>query len=176
MFLKAFKEKSNKKYLNKLLSQRKINVDNSKIKSLGVILNFDEIEDFNAFNVLASRLKVHANRIKVIAYTTDLKSHGNSWDACFNAKDFGWNGEVKNVELQTFLDASFDVLISYYTEEHLELKLLTALSKSKIKIGLLQSDDRLNDIIIKTKIKDLKIFEDEVVKYLKVLNKIKDEK
>ena len=172
MIFKAFREKSNKKYLNKLLSERKVNVGNDKIKSLGVVLNFDEIEDFNAFNVLASRLKVHTNRIKVIAYTTDLKSHGNSWDACFNTKDFGWNGDVKNVELQTFLDEPFDVLISYYTEPHLDLKLLTAKSKSQIKIGILQSDTRLNDIIIKTRIKDIDVFSNEVVKYLTVLNKI----
>ncbi|SEQ98164.1 hypothetical protein SAMN05421824_2742 [Hyunsoonleella jejuensis] len=172
MFLKAFKEKSNKKYLNKLLLERSLNVNNNKTKSLGVILNFDEIEDFNAFNVLASRLKVHANKIKVIAYTTDLKSHGNSWDACFNAKDFGWNGEIKNIELQTFLNEPFDVLISYYTQEHLELKLLTALSKSQFKIGILQSETRLNDLIIKTKISEIEVFGNEVVKYLTVLNKI----
>lgn len=172
MFLKAFKEKSNKKYLNELLSERKVNVSNNKVKSLGVILNFDEIEDFNAFNVLASRLKVHANKIKVIAYTTNLKSHGNSWDACFNLKDFGWKGEIKNVELQAFLDEPFDVLISYYTQEHLELKLLTALSKSQFKIGILQSETRLNDLIIKTGMKDIDVFSDEVVKYLTVLNKI----
>ncbi|GAL65737.1 DUF6913 domain-containing protein [Jejuia pallidilutea] len=172
MFLKAFREKSNKKYLNKLLSQRNVNVGNNKIKSLGVILNFDEIEDFNAFNVLASRLKIHANNIKVIAYTTNLKSHGNSWDACFNTKDFGWNGDIKNVELQGFLNEPFDALISYYTKEHLELKLLTALSKSQFKIGILQSDARLNDIIIKTEINEIDVFSDEVVKYLTVLNKI----
>lgn len=172
MFLKAFKAKSNKKYLNKLLSERNVNVGNNKIKSLGIILNFDEIEDFNAFNVLASRLKVHANKIKVIAYTTDLKSHGNSWDACFNVKDFGWNGQINNVELQSFLDEPFDVLISYYTKDHLELKLLTASSKSQFKIGILQNDARLNDIIINTKIKEVDIFSNEVVKYLTVLNKI----
>lgn len=172
MFLKAFKTKSNKKYLNKLLSERKVNVGNNRIKSLGIILNFDEIEDFNAFNVLASHLKIHANKIKVIAYTNDVKNHSNSWDACFNAKDFGWNGEIKNIELRAFLDESFDVLISYYSEEHLELKLLTASSKSQFKIGILQSDTRLNDIIIKTKIKEVDVFSDEVVKYLTVLNKI----
>ena len=172
MFLKAFREKSNKKYLNKLLSERKVNVGNNKIKSLGVILNFDEIEDFNAFNVLASRLKIHANRIKVIAYTNDTKAHGNSWDSCFNAKDFGWKGEIKNVELQTFLNEPFDVLISFYSEDHIELKLLTALSKSQFKIGILQSEPRLNDIIVKTQVKDIDVFNDEVVKYLTVLNKI----
>lgn len=172
MILKAFREKSNKKYLNKLLSKREVNVDDGKIKSLGVLLNFDEIEDFNAFNVLASRLKIHTNKIKVIAFTTDVKSHGNSWDACFSTKDLGWGGAVKNVELQRFLNESFDVLVSYYTIEHVELKLLTALSKSQFKIGILQSDMRLNDLIIKTSLEEIDVFAKEVVKYLTVLNKI----
>jgi len=172
MILKAFKEKSNKKYLNKLLSQREVNVSDNKVKSLGVILNFDEIEDFNAFNVLASRLKIHANKIKVVAFTTDVKSHGSSWDACFNPKDFGWSGNVKHVELQTFLNEPFDILVSYYTQAHLELKLLTALSKSQFKIGILQSEARLNDLIIKTDINEIDVFSNEVEKYLTVLNKI----
>ncbi|MBC3759762.1 MULTISPECIES: DUF6913 domain-containing protein [Hyunsoonleella] len=172
MIFKAFKEKSNKKYLNKLLSERKVLVDSKKIKSLGIILNYDEIDNFNAFNVLASRLKIHANRIKVIAYTKDTKKEGHAWDACYNAKDFGWKGEIKNIELKAFLDEPFDVLLSFYAEDLLELKLLTALSKSQLKIGILQTDSRLNDIIIKTKIKEKKVFEDEVFKYLTVLNKI----
>ncbi len=172
MILKAFKQKSNKKYLNKLLAQRKVNLGNNKIKSLGIILNFDEIDDFNAFNVLASQLKIHTNKLKVIAYTSDLKSHGNSWDSCFNMNDFGWNGVIKNIELQAFLNESFDVLISYYSDATLELKLLTTLSKSQFKIGILQADERLNDLIIKTDIEDMSVFNNEVIKYLTVLNKI----
>lgn len=172
MILKVFKEKSNKKYLNKLLSKRKVCVDTNKVKSLGVILNFDEIEDFNSFSALASRLQIHTNKLKVIAYTTDLKSHGNTWDSCYNEKDFGWKGDIKNAELKMFLDTSFDVLISFYSKSQLNLKLLTGMSKSQFKIGILQTDFRLNDLIIKTKIKDIKVFENEVIKYLDVLNKI----
>lgn len=173
MFLRAFKLKSNKKYLNKVLSERNVCIDNNDIKSLGVILDFDEFNDFNAFNVLASRLKVHSNRIKVIAFTSDVKNKANAWDVCFNPKDFGWNGDIKNIELQTFLDENFDVLISYYSNDILELKLMTAMSKSQLKIGILQTDSRLNDLIIKTKVKEIKVFENEVFKYLNILNKTK---
>ncbi|GAB1857756.1 hypothetical protein MHTCC0001_25930 [Flavobacteriaceae bacterium MHTCC 0001] len=174
MILKGFREKSNKKFLNKLLSERKVNIDNNPIKSLGVILNYDEINDFNVFNALAARLQVHTTQIKVIGYTFDIKNQDTLWHSCFNEKDFGWKGDIKNIELDSFLDKSFDVLISYYTEAHLELKLMTALSKSQLKIGILQTDLRLNDLIIKTNIKDINTFEDEVVKYLKILNKVKN--
>ena len=82
---------------------------------------------------------------------------------------------IKNIELQSFLNTKFDALISYYTKENLELKLLTARSKAKFKIGILRSDDRLNDLIIKTNLKEFDVFKAEVHKYLSILKKIKNE-
>ena len=175
MILKAFKEKSNKKYLNKMLSTRDIYVDDSKLESIGVIVNVDELEGFEAFKTLAKDLNVHPNKLKIIAYSSNKKEDFNSWDLCFNPKDFGWNGTIKNIELQSFLDMKFDVLISYYTNEDLELKLMTVASKAQFKIGIMQTDTRLNDLIINTQIKEFEVFSGELLKYLMILNKIKNE-
>ncbi|MCF7561691.1 hypothetical protein L3X39_13670 [Sabulilitoribacter multivorans] len=172
MILKGFKEKSNKKYLNKLLSERQVNVADSKVESLGVVLNIDEVDDFEMFRKLAEYIKVRPNKLKIIAFSENKKEDLNSWDSCFNSKDFGWNGAIKNLELQEFLDSSFDALISYYEKEVLELKLITTLSKAKLKIGILQTDERLNDLIIKTDKKQFDQFKTEVFKYLTILNKI----
>ncbi len=172
MILKALKEKSNKKYLNKMLSQRKVNVGDSKIKSLGIILNIDEVGDFSMLSELTTLLKLHTNKVKIIAYTMDSKNPGYSWNDCFTEKDFGKNGKIKNAQLQLFLDEPFDALVSYYTKDHLELKLLTVLSKSQFKIGILQTDLRLNDLIIKTEVKEFDVFKKEFLKYLTILNKI----
>ncbi len=173
MILKGFKEKSNKKHLNKLLSQREVSVVDNKVESLGVILNIDEIDDFELFRTLAVDINVRPNRLKIIAFSTNKKDNLSTWDECFNPKDFGWNGAVKNIELQSFLNTSFDALISYYTKDELELKLLTATSKAKFKIGILQTDARLNDLIIKTSLKEFNVFRAELHKYLTILNKIK---
>jgi hypothetical protein len=173
MILKGFKEKSNKKYLNKLLSERHVNVTDNKVESLGIILNIDEVDDFEWFRNLAEYLKVHPNKLKIITFSVNKKEDLNSWDLCFNPKDFGWKGNIKNVELQSFLDTKFDVLVSYYEKEVLELKLITARSKAKFKVGILQTDERLNDLIIKTSLKQFGIFKEEIFKYLNILNKIK---
>ncbi|ULC60635.1 hypothetical protein MBM09_06485 [Flaviramulus sp. BrNp1-15] len=173
MILKGFKEKSNKKYLNKLLSERQINVTDNKVESLGVILNVDEVDDFELFRKLADDLKVLPNRLKIIAFSEGKKEDLLSWDECYNLKDFGWRGAIKNTELQSFLNKDFDVLISYYQKEILELKLITAQSKAKLKIGILQTDERVNDLIIKTDLKQFEVFKTEVLKYLTILNKIK---
>ena len=58
MILKGFKEKSNKKYLNKLLSERQVNVEGNKLISLGIIFNSDEIHDFESFRKLSEFLNL----------------------------------------------------------------------------------------------------------------------
>lgn len=175
MILKGFKEKSNKKYLNKVLSNRQVNVVDGNLESLGIIFNIDEIEDFEQFRKLADYIKVRPNRVKIIAFSENQKETQHTWDVCYNAKDFGWKGAINNAELQTFLNTEFDALISYYSKDLLELKLMTALSKAQLKIGVLQDDERLNDLIIKTKLSEFDVFKNELFKYLTILNKIKNE-
>lgn len=172
MILKGFKEKSNKKHLNKLLSERQVKVTDKKIESLGVILNIDEIDDFKLFTVFSDFLKIRDNKLKIIAFSENDKDTLTTWDVCFNPKDFGWKGVIKNIELQTFLDTKYDALVSYYTKDVLELKMMTARSKAQFKIGITQSDERLNDLIIKTGLKEFDVFKEETIKYLTILNKI----
>nr|WP_235835872.1 hypothetical protein [Algibacter onchidii] len=159
--------------MNKLLSERHVNVNEDPVKSLGVIFNINEIDDFELFTKFADLIKVRPNITKIIAFSQNEKESVKSWDKCYNRRDFGRHGIVKNAELDTFLNTEFDLLISYYEEEILELKLMTALSKAKFKIGILQADERLNDLIIKTKLKNIDLFKKEVYKYLKILKKIK---
>tara|TARA_R110002049_G_scaffold41236_1_gene124484 strand:+ start:1509 stop:2027 length:519 start_codon:yes stop_codon:yes gene_type:complete len=172
MILEGFRKKSNEKYLNKLLSKRHVNVSDNKIESLGVILNIDEKTDFELFIKLAENLKIHPNKLKIITFSEHVKDDINSWDNCYNPKDFGWKGRIKNIELQSFLDLKLDALISYYEKEILELKLITASSNAKLKVGILQTDERVNDLIIKTNLKEFDVFKTELFKYLTILNKI----
>ena len=113
-----------------------------------------------------------SSKIKVIAFIDDAKNANPLWDTYFNPKDFGWKGKINNVDLQSFIDTKFDVLISYYTKESLELKLITAASKANFKVGLTQEDKRMFDLMIDVKTKDIKLFKIELKKYLTVLNKI----
>ncbi|QRM90912.1 hypothetical protein FG167_17225 [Lacinutrix sp. WUR7] len=175
MILKGFKQNSTKKHLSKLLNSRHVFLDEDKIASLGVIINIDETDDFESFRKLAEVMHVKQNKLKIIAFTSNKKEDISAWDVCFNPKDFSWNGKIKNKELQEFLDTPFDALISYYEQDVLALKVLTAASKSKFKIGVLQSDNRLNDFIIKTNLKQFDLFKNELIKYLNTFNKISNE-
>jgi hypothetical protein len=118
-------------------------------------------------------LSVTANAIEVVAFTNDKKKdQSNELIATYDGTDLGWNGTIKDANLKTFINTDFDLLISYYTEDNILLKLLTTASKSKFKVGILQEDERINDLIIKTELNDFKTFKIELEKYLKILNKL----
>jgi Family of unknown function (DUF6913) len=172
MILKRFKEKSNQKYINSILNSRKPNVDACKIESVGVIINFDEFNNYEIFRNFFKSIGILENKVKFITFITDDKLTPNSWDAYFNPKNFGWNGKINDVELQEFVGSEFDALISYYKEDNLELNLVTTLSKANFKIGISSKDQRLNDFIINVNPNQTEIFKEELIKYLKVLNKI----
>lgn len=172
MFLKRFKEKSIRKYSNAILNTRIANVHSGVIQSVGVILNLEEFNDYDRLRALISEIGVKENKVKFIAYIDDEKSAPNSWDSFFNPKDFGWKGNIKNIELQEFIDQKFDALICYFKEGNLELNYVTALSQANFKIGLSNKDERYYDFIINIEPQHVQIFEKELIKYLKVLKKI----
>lgn len=172
MILKGFKEKSIKKKFNTILkTQSVINKDHA-VKTVGVIFNIDEVDDFEMFKSLSNSLNVLPNTIQVVAYANNEKDAAFSWNTCFHGNDIGWNGKINNVELDTFVNTEFDLLISYYSADVLRLKLITAYSKAKFKVSIFHFDKRLNDLIIETKINQFDAFKSELVKYLKVFNKI----
>lgn len=172
MILKAFKEKSNQKYINKLLSARKAAVNSNKVKTIAVLLNVDEFSDFESFRQYFKALNLSSPKHKVIGFTKDDKHESRQWDMYFSPKDFGWKGKLNNADLESFINEDYDVLISYYKDENLQLNFVTAASKANLKVGLSRKDERLYDLIIDVKPQDIDIFKIEFKKYLNILNKL----
>lgn len=172
MFLKRFKDKSNQKYINKTLNSGQSVFDNKTIASVGVLMYSEEFIDYNKFRQLISHLGVNENKIKFMTFVEDHKNEMNTWDDSFSAKDVGWSGKLTSASLQDFVNTEFDILISYYNSEALNLQLITASSKAKFKIGITSIDERFFDLIINVASKDVDVFQQELNKYLKILNKI----
>ena len=172
MILKAFKEKSNQKYINKTLSNRSAEVSTDKIKSVGVLLNDSEYCDYEKIEAFFNALGILSSKCNFYTFSKLNPENHNQWDAVYSPKDFGWNGKLKNIDLQNFTDTKFDVLICYFLAEENELKQIAAMSKANFKVGISNIDERLYDLIIDVKPKDFKIFKTELRKYLTILNKI----
>ena len=68
MILKGFKEKSKKNYINSQLKNRIIKEFNTKVASIGVVFNTDEINEILDFNGLAQALGIEKEKVEVIAF------------------------------------------------------------------------------------------------------------
>ena len=172
MILKGFKEKSNQKFINKLIDSRKAAVSSKKIESVGIILNLSEFDDFETLRIFFESLKLNPNKIKIVGFTEDVKLVEASIELLYSEKQVGWKGKLKNNELISFINTNFDVLISYYKQDNLELNLVTALSKANFKVGLSNNDERLHDLILDIDPNKFDVFRNEFVKYLTILKKL----
>ena len=172
MFLKGFKEKSNQKFINKLVDTRVPNLTSKKIESVGIILNTTEFDDFELFRDFFQELKLNPNKIKIIAFVEDHNLIESSIELLFSEKQIGWKGKIKDNSLQAFLNTNFDMLISYYKNDNLELNLVSALSKANFKVGLSNQDERLYDLILDVKTNNFELFKKELIKYLTILKRL----
>ena len=105
MFFKLFKKKSNHKYLNNILNNRKSSVNNNKIKSVGIIINLEEFNDYDSLRNIFTYLGVNENKIKFVAYVTEKDETLTSWDSYFTPLDFGWNGNISNYDINEFINS-----------------------------------------------------------------------
>ena len=172
MILKAYRGKTDQKFIDKLLSSKSTAISDKKIESVGVVIDASEFSDAEVFKDFFHDLGIQLPKIKVVVFVDDVKKTERLWGNYFTKKDFGWRGKVKHSELQLFLDTKFDALLGFYKNDAIELKKVTALSKANFKIGLSGVDDRLFDFILDVGITDLEVFKVELKKYLTILNKI----
>ncbi|EDP94347.1 hypothetical protein U8527_16225 [Kordia algicida OT-1] len=169
MFLKGLQYKSAKKALNKKLNNITAKkVSNAPIQTVGIIVNADEMPDFNS---IIKELQLGAT-VQVLCYHKNFKKARTIDYPVFYEKDFGWKGNPKGKDLKQFFDAPFDVLISYYNNNIVPLQLVSGLHKADFKIGIAGCDQEIHDLIIQTKEKEIQTFAEELHKYLHILNKL----
>ncbi|MCG2459967.1 hypothetical protein K8352_04355 [Flavobacteriaceae bacterium F89] len=178
MILKGLQEKlkykSGQKFLQRELKVPGTKIDRSKgITSLGCIVDLDLFDDSNVFYDFVDEFSLRPNSVKIIGYKNYYDKNSPYATPVFSDKDLGWNGKIENGYALEFLNREYDLLINYYNEDKLLLQLMTLKAKSRINVGFDGVDENLNDLIIKTSLKDFKTFKAELKKYLIILNEIK---
>ena len=83
MFIKFFKDRSNKKFINKALESRSSSVSDSKIQTVGIILNIGEFKDYDKLRLIFQNYGVNENKIKFIAFLSENDTKLNHWDSYF---------------------------------------------------------------------------------------------
>ena len=171
MFLDYLKGFVIKKAIDKSLSADVVATDVHKIKTVGIVVDQTFLNFIPRLkqNLLAYGIK--DDTIEIIVRNSNLKAENVDKYDTFNASMVTWNGAFLESPIKKFIEKDFDLLISYYQEKPV-LMLVSSLSRASFKVGFSSIDKRINNLIIDASAADYSIFDQELFKYLKILNTI----
>lgn len=162
-----------KKHITKNLKNRTMFDVNDSLTTIGFLVNEEDNIDFEIIFDISSTLGVHQKDIKIFSFI-DIKTKTPTLiQNRIYSNHFNWRGEINNKNALDFLNTKLDVLVSYYSTKNNYLNLMTSKSKAKFKVGFNGVDDRLFDLIINIDPQKNLDVKSELLKYFKVLNKIK---
>lgn len=171
MFLKGIKRKSAQKCISRLLKVDR-QLEQSKLKTIGVLVDARGFYPFPFFNELAEVFNIPNEAIKILCYHPNKKVVKEFTEAVFTDNELGFKGKINNIEVENFINHEFDALINFYNEDELLLNLIAVQSKAKFKIGFTGINENINDFSIATDVTNITTFTFEAKKYLSILNKI----
>lgn len=168
-----FKVKSGLKFLQEELEKPSVSVSRGHgVTSIACIVDVDRFPNAESFYELIQELSLRPNAVKIIGYKREYDKNSPYAIPMFSDKDLGWKGEIENGYVLEFLGREYDLLINYYTDDNLMMKLLSVKTAARIRVGFAEVDAKLNDLILHTPFQDFKVFKTELHKYLKVLNEV----
>ena len=173
MILKTIKEKKLNSIIKKKLSNHAVDASfqGSKIASVLCLVNYDEITDIKDLYKLRDALNIESTEFKMIAFMKKINKDQKFPGAVFSDKSIMVNGRVSNFKVNHYLRRDYDAVINCDSENLLPLLLISALAKTRFRIGLGLGNSDYNDLTLKGPISDFEYFKKELVKYLTILNK-----
>lgn len=169
--ISKFKEKSIQKVYNKLIDKNVYkSSNNQKITNIAILLDSETLINVIKAN-LVNKLPFKKEQITVFTYKQTVKKEEKS-NSVFSDGDFGFKASLKSDNLKDFVKKDFDLLINYTKSSNLYTNMVTLLSQSKLKAGFTEIDDRLFDIVVSDNTFNEAVLNQELKKYLTILNKI----
>lgn len=170
--IKKIKNFSIRRKINDIIASRDLSQRNSKLEKLGILVDNSFVEDQSYLEKTIKKLGLEENQYQFFHFVEVDKSVPTLQSNTISKKEFNLKGELINQDAIDFLKTPFDVLICVFPEDNQWMNLMAAESKANFKIGFFGMDQRIFDLIINVDPKDHQSFENEVIKYLKILNKI----
>ena len=164
----------------KLVARTKAVFNIEDAKTIGIIFQHTTSEDFELLKKYVLYLRELKKKVKVIGYyvTKDEPSLQYSkvdYDF-FGKKSHNWFGKPTDHIVTNFIEEEYDILIDLNFQRESVLTYVAANSRAKFKVGQLEENDMIHDLLIDAPTaKGLKFFLRQVDTYLAMINKKMDD-
>lgn len=169
MFKKFWHKRAFRKDLKKSL-ETKILDQAFKVKTVNVILDASLPVKKGFFEVLAQSLNVSLNDVHMLVFNAD-ENVKQDYLYHFNLREVSFFGSF-NGNLQSYCLNPVDLQINYFDTENFYMNWVACKTAHKLSTGFSVVDQRINDIIFDFPAKNTELFNNELIKYLKILKKI----
>jgi hypothetical protein len=174
MIVKGIKLAVAKLKIVQLVKNRKPEVYSIPVKSIGIILDFENHKSLTQLEKLKELFKIPDANFKVVTYIQDGKKPCNFEGEIYSLKNVNFVARINNEGMNQFFTKSVDLLITFAEIDNTVVHLLTAHCRAGIKVGRYQKNVALFDMIIQAD-NDAELFTEELAKYIKQLKKLHDE-
>ncbi|WP_299109950.1 hypothetical protein [uncultured Tenacibaculum sp.] len=169
--ISKLKQKSIQKVFDKMIRKTVIKrQDSNKIKKVAIVLDNESLINIVLAN-LTNKLPFTNEQISVFTFREYSKKQEASSEF-FTDNDFGFKASLKSDNLKNFVKNEYDLLINYTKSSNIFTNMVTLLSQAKLKAGFANIDDRLFDIVVSDEAFNEAVLNEELKKYLTILNKI----
>lgn len=170
-----FKNKTAYKYIKKQ-SKNTSNLKNkiaSQIHTVGIIAEANLFKTYDFTKRLSEDLGIDKSKIKVILFENKNTEKLQESYKYFYENSFGMYGKIKDEEVKSFVDTSFDLLINYCAEEIIYSQVIACKSKAKLKASFENEYASFYNLSINILGNKIDTFNKEIIKYLQILNLLK---
>lgn len=140
-----------------------------RTRQMGIILDTEDETILKSFHELKQDLNLKQEEFKMIICREKATEKVFFDTPVICRRDFGWNGKSSE-EVSTFLNAKYDVVISFTASENKMANFLVSVTRARLKVGRRTEDKKgIFDLNISADISSPEIFKSELKKYLKIL-------
>ncbi|MCF6349078.1 MAG: hypothetical protein L3J20_12385 [Flavobacteriaceae bacterium] len=171
----GLKKKTAIQFYEKQLKKLKKNSTNvpERIKTIGVLADSRLFGSYDISRNLSQKLNLPHKKFEIIIFENLKDDFVTQHYNTFSEKDFGMYGKIKTKSVKGFVDTDYDLLINYCNLDSVFANIVAVQSKAKFKVGF--ADEKLEDLydfMIVIEGNRIDIFNDELAKYLQILELI----
>ncbi len=138
------------------------------LRSISVILDHRMKIDISHFKQMGASFDISAKNVRVLTYYPSSKDiPEEAVNSSYTSTDISSFGVMRPL-LYDFCNFKSDVLINFYDQNDISLKYVSAMTHYRYSVGLKNVDLELNDLVIDVDPKNITLFIQESIKYLKI--------
>ena len=141
----------------------------SEISDIAIFVDENSVFDEKEFRVLQKIVKLDETHFSILAFKEKKSNYNEFRGTVLYQNEINWQGNITSKDVKSYLKKIYDVLIDYTDADNLERQLIVTRINAKMKIGFSEKKKKFYDLLIAVEPNEIKLFNKELVRYLKIL-------